>query len=236
MYLKKLAFVFAFSVVLFSFYSFTFASEEGITWAELPEDNSLKHRQLIENDKDLQKLFIFSNSSFDSKEAYSIIKRISILPSFMLERLVEENVRIKLFTGSLTDNRSARHLKGETPRGYTNVGHTWDDVPGMGGSRTVLVKIGASQKGSGHGSVNLELHELAHTIDTIVYGKIREDEAFLQIWKEESTSLFPGQAYFLEHPEEYFAETFSMYYLDASDRALLKKKAPNTYLFIKQLN
>ena len=49
---------------------------------------------------------------------------------------------------------------------------TWDDVPGMGGSHTVFVKIGASDKGNGHGSVNLELHELAHSVDHIVYGDL----------------------------------------------------------------
>jgi hypothetical protein len=236
MYVKKLAFVFAFSVALFSIYSMTSASEPGITWAELPENNPLKHRQLIENNKNLQQLFIFSDTSFDSEEAYSIINKIGKLPTFMLERLVENDVRIKLFTGNLTDNWNARHLKGQTPRGYTNSDRTWDDVPGMGGSRNVFVKIGASRKGSGHGSVSLELHELAHTIDTIVYDHIREDEAFLRIWKDESAKLFPGQPYFLEHPEEYFAEAFAMYYKDSYHKAVLKNKAPDTYYFIKQLD
>ncbi|RFU61699.1 toxin [Bacillus sp. V59.32b] len=241
MNIKKLAFIFAIPAVLlgalFSFDSLPSASEEGITWAELPENNPLKHKKLIKDNQNLQRLFLFSNSVFNNEEAYSIIKTISSLPPFMHDRLVHHNVRIKLFTGSLTDNRSARHLKGEKPRGYTNSEHTWDDVPGMGGTRNVLVKIGASGKGSGHGSVSLELHELAHTLDTIVYGNIREDEGFLRIWKEEAPKLFPGRPYFLTHPEEYFAESFAMYYYkNARDKTELQTKAPKTYFFIKQLD
>ena len=77
---------------------------------------------------------------------------------------------IKLFTGKLTDNPTASHLSGMIPRGYVN-NTTWDDVPGLGGSKTVLVKIGASHKGNGHSSVNLELHELAHSIDNYVFNE-----------------------------------------------------------------
>lgn len=236
MFIKKLGFGVAFFAVVFSVYTLTFASEEGISWAELPDTHPLKQRQLIEENEDLQELFIFSAPSFDSDEAYSIIKTINALPSFMIDRLLQNNVRIKLFTGSLTDNKSARHLKGEIPRGYSGSGNTWDDVPGMGGSSIVLVKIGASRKGSGHGSVNLELHELAHTIDTIVYDNIRDDEEYLRIWKEESPKLFPGQSYFLLNPEEYFAEAFAMYYKGTEYKADLKRFAPSTYVFIKQLN
>ena len=57
------------------------------------------------------------------------------------------------------------------------------------GSHTVLVKIGASDKGKGHGSVNLELHELAHSVDQIVYGGIRDDDKFLSIWRKEVHSI-----------------------------------------------
>ncbi|MEF2098411.1 hypothetical protein V3595_27995 [Bacillus sp. CFBP9009] len=45
--------------------------------------------------------------------------------------------------------------------------------------------VGASDKGKGHGSVNLELHELAHSIDKIVYNGIRDDVNFLGIWGKE---------------------------------------------------
>ncbi|WP_420535002.1 anthrax toxin lethal factor-related metalloendopeptidase, partial [Bacillus mycoides] len=47
---------------------------------------------------------------------------------------------------------------------------TWDDVPGVGsdiGGKPVMARIGFSERGKGHGSINLELHEIAHAIDRV---------------------------------------------------------------------
>jgi hypothetical protein len=112
---------------------------------------------------------------------------------------------------------------------------TWDDVPGVGGSKTVLVKIGASEKGNGHGSVNLELHELAHSVDRYVYDEIRHDPTFLEIWEAEKEILFPGKTYFTSYPEEYFAETFAMFYLGNETKEELKMRAPKTFMFYSSL-
>ncbi|MEK5364257.1 hypothetical protein MHB45_28125 [Peribacillus sp. FSL K6-5616] len=73
-----------------------------------------------------------------------------------------------------------------------------------------MVKIRASDKGDGHGSVNLELHELAHSIDNIVYDGIRKDWDFFRI-----------------------REKKEMFYVK---NQLLRQKAPETYNFIKQLD
>ncbi|PLT34950.1 toxin [Bacillus sp. V5-8f] len=236
MYVKRLTIVALVSVLLFSFYTFTYASEEeGVSWSELPGSHPLKQKKISKNNENLMNLFLFSNLSFDSEEAFLIIDAINQIPSSIIDRLLQHGVKVKLFTGHLTDNKSARHLKGQVPRGYKDASRTWDDVPGMGGSRNVLVKIGASRKGSGHGSVSLELHELAHTIDTIVYGKIRDDEEFLRIWRKEAPVLFPGESYFLLYPEEYFAESFAMFYKDKKYNDLLKRKAPETFEYIQQL-
>ena len=145
--------------------------------------------------KSLQQFFLFPQSSFDEKESFQMIQSINKLPSSLLFKLVEKDVKIKLFNGRLTDQASAAHLKGDKPRGYGSDA-IWDDVPGMGGSHTVLVKIGASDKGKGHGSVNLELHELAHSVDQIVYGGIQDDDKFLNIWRKEVHTLFPNQLLF----------------------------------------
>jgi Pro-Pro endopeptidase len=126
-------------------------------------------------------------------------------------------------------------LAGQTPRGYHSQ-ITWDEVPGIGGSEVVLVKIGNSEKGMGHGSVNLELHELAHSIDRLVFQSISKDKTFQFIWEEERGILFPGNSYFILHAEEYFAETFAMYYLNEETKEQLKKFAPQTYDFFKELH
>ncbi|MEK3797455.1 toxin [Peribacillus sp. FSL H8-0477] len=226
-------FIILFSI--FSIYSFTSASGNGVSWSDLPGKHALKTSPILQRNTGLQKLFLFPKGNFNTAGALSIVERVSYLPEDLINKLNQDRIKIQLFTGDLTDNSGARYLKGTTPRGYLNQETTWDDVPGMGGSRIVYVKIGASGKGQGHGSVNLELHELAHTIDKMVYGEIHDKEAFLSAWKKEVTSLFPGQSYFHSYPEEYFAETFAMYYLNPEEKELLKRKAPLTYIFIGKL-
>jgi hypothetical protein len=188
----------------------------------------------VEHTHYLGEVFLVPQGPFDHAAAAEMIVRIDQLPTDMLRKIVEQGIQIALFEGKLTDNPAARDLKGITPRGYTS-DKTWDEVPGVGGSRLVLAKIGSSEKGQGHGSVNLELHELAHSIDRHVYGLIREDAQFLDIWKKESKFLFPGRAYFLDYPEEYFAETFAMFYLGGEHKKLLEEAAPLTYWYIQGL-
>jgi Pro-Pro endopeptidase len=210
------------------------ANMDGIFLYEYPKQ-SLLYASLDDETAGLAgKLVILPEEEFDQQEAASIIRRLVLLPNSMIRKAVDSNIKVKLFEGNLTDNPSARHLKGIIPRGYTS-NRTWDQVPGIGGSRIVLVKIGSSEKGKGHGSVNLELHELAHSLDRHVYGQIREEERFLKIWKRESRLLFPGRAYFLDYPEEYFAESFAMFYIGGLPARLLREAAPQTYQYIEGL-
>ncbi|WP_066256919.1 anthrax toxin lethal factor-related metalloendopeptidase [Neobacillus drentensis] len=182
----------------------------------------------------LEQIIVLPNHPFDEQETANIISRINSLPYSLLEKINNQGINLKLFTGKLTDNPTARQYAGQVPRGY-NSHVTWDDIPGMGGSKVVLVKIGASEKGEGHGSVNLELHELAHSIDRYVYDEISGSKDFLRVWEKEHEQLFPGNSYFL-YPEEYFAESFAMYYLNNDTKELLRKKAPETFDLIKQLH
>lgn len=211
------------------------ANMAGIPLDEYPKQSLLF--ELLDYDKNLSlnQLFILPEEEFDQAESAEIINRIATLPEQMIEKAVRNDIKIKLFQGNLTDNPTATHLRGVVPRGYTN-NKTWDQVPGIGGAKTVLVKIGSSEKGKGHNSVNLELHEFAHSLDRQVYGSIREDEEFLGIWKSESNRLFPGRMYFLNYPEEYFAESFAMFYIGGIQTELLKEAAPRTYHFIKKLD
>jgi hypothetical protein len=179
-------------------------------------------------------MILLPNSVFDEKEAAGIITRMANLPESLLEKINEQDITLKLFTGKLTDNQTARYLAGQIPRGY-NSQSTWDEVPGIGGSQVVLVKIGHSEQGKGHGSVNLELHEIAHSIDNLVFQNVSENKEFQLIWEEERGILFPGNSYFILHAEEYFAETFAMYYLNEETNLQLKKLAPQTYDFIQTL-
>ena len=118
----------------------------------------IKSLPSIESNTLLSKIIILPVDQDHWDDASVIIKRLSRLPESLLQSLANKKIKIKLFTGSLTDQAEAAHLKGIQPRGY--IIKSWDDVPGMGGGKTILVKIGFSEKGQGHDSINSELHEL----------------------------------------------------------------------------
>jgi Pro-Pro endopeptidase len=183
----------------------------------------------------LRKMIIVPETNFSHHEAKKMIDTLAHIDPSILQKAADHHIYIQLLTGKITDEPSARHLHGKTPRGYLSSSTTWDDVPGLGGSHLVLVKIGHSEKGKGHGSVNLELHEFAHSIDYIVFDHIHETAAFRSIWQEEAAKLFPHHYYFLTYPEEYFAESFAYYYYSDETRKHLQIAAPKTYQFIRYL-
>jgi Pro-Pro endopeptidase len=202
---------------------------------QLLKDNQLLIEEIssLQSSHLLKQFIVIPNGSFQRNDAMQMIGNISKIHPAILEKVVEKNLKLKLFTGSLTDQPGFTHLKGVKPRGY--VRYTWDDVPGAGGTKVALAKIGHSAKGKGHGSINLELHEIAHTIDRHVFDSIRNKSDFIEIWEAEASILFPGQPYFLDNPEEYFAETFAMYYLSFFTRAELYIHSPRTYEYIQKL-
>lgn len=232
--MRKITLLLTIMVVSLALLGNSQAAMGGIKLKNYPQSSVLKNSLILNSPVQLGDIFILPLEPFDEKEAANIISRIDNLPASLLTKIAETDIAVKLFVGKLTDNPTAQHLEGVTPRGYTG-GTTWDDVPGMGGAKTVLVKIGFSEKGKGHGSVNLELHELAHSVDLHVYNGIRFNQKFLAAWKAEKAKLFPGQNYFLTFPEEYFAETFSMYFAEGESRKILRINAPQTYDFLKGL-
>ncbi|HWO98276.1 MAG TPA: toxin [Bacillus sp. (in: firmicutes)] len=190
--------------------------------------------QRSENAPLLGEIVYVPKEAFQGREAIGMVTRLSAINPSILKSMAERQLRIRLFTGKLTDQHAFSHLKGVKPRGYSENGPTWDLVPGAGGAEIVYVKIGSSAKGQGHGSVNLELHETAHTIDKYVLNGIRYHPAFLKAWQKERERIFPGRGYFLMYPEEYFAETFAMFYFSQLTRNQLKENAPDTYRFLQQ--
>ncbi|MBN8190661.1 toxin [Bacillus sp. NTK074B] len=214
-----------------------------ILWTHTQADYNgtlLKHSPLktyihLQSGKQLENMILLPESPYNKQDAVDMIKRLDHIPTPLLESAESKDIKIRLFQNKLTDFSTTSHLKGVTPRGYTNKSITWDDLPGIGGSKLVLVKIGHSKKGQGHNSYNLELHETAHSIDSYVLSDLYYKLEFLPIWKREASLLFPDDPYFNQYKEEYFAETFAMYYLNSETRNLLKEKAPATYQFFKEL-
>ena len=208
-------------------------SEVDFSYHFLWEQNPIRGKIASEGEYWLEKIILVPDDALEIGDIKSVAHSIGQLPPSLLEKIWNHRVYIKLFTGPLTDQEEARHLSGFTPRGYRNQETTWDQVPGMGGGHRVLIQIGEGKKK--HGSVNLELHELAHSIDKIVFGKIRDDALFLAIWKKEAKGIFGDTQYFLNYPEEFFAESFAMFYVNMETRRMLKEKGPLTYAYIENL-
>ena len=204
------------------------------TFYETP--SKLKRKLLDCNQACLVDMMIeLPDEKYDNLAVNQIKERLKALPESMLVDLISNHIHINLVNGPITDTKEYSHLKGSIPRGWENTNKTWDDVPGVGGSKTVVVRIGYSEKGMGHGSINLELHELAHSIDGILKQQISSSPAFYSIWNSEKRKLFPGEQYFHNYNEEYFAEVFAMFYRDKESRDRLKKSAPLTYRFIENI-
>lgn len=184
--------------------------------------------------KVMDKLIIFQEENHDEVEASKMIARLEKIPYPILAKLADKNVNIILSNTNITEVEEYEHLKGVTPRGWEGTGKTWDDVPGAGG-KTVVARIGYSEPGEVHSAINLELHETAHAIDAYVFDDIALKKEFKAIWEQEVNSVFGDDPYFVNYPEEYFAETFAMYYLNENEREVLRNKAPLTYEFIKNL-
>ncbi|MEH7381896.1 toxin [Bacillus sp. JJ1533] len=225
--------------LLFILVGFTYhpgeASPSGVPLKDYQSLTLYTETSNLKNYKTLKEIIFLPETNFNESEAAQMIERVNQIDDIILQGLVDKGVVLKLFTGLLTDEPTAVYLKGEKPRGYSENGPTWDLVPGIGGSEVVLAKIGYSEKGKGHGSINLELHELAHSIDKFVFDSISEDPYFLAIWNKEVKQLFPHRDYFSDYPEEYFAETFAMFYLSEQSRNQLKLSAPMTYQLFADL-
>ena len=173
------------------------------------------------------------DNNYDKASALEMINTLSQINPTILNFLTENNLKVKLFNGKLTDEPSFQNLKGTVPRGWNN-GLTWDDVPGGCAPTLALAKIGSSQTGMGHSSVNLELHEVGHLFERN-YQKLRDNMEYIQIWKEEAPKLMPGRDYFSDYQDEFFAEAFAMYYYGSNTREVVKQVAPNTYSLISDI-
>lgn len=200
----------------------------------LSELTIIKANLSLDAKENLGNIIILPEESFDQVEAAAMIERLNHLPSTLLNKVQSSGIKVKLFTGKLTDNKTAQQFTGIIPRGYTSK-KTWDDVPGIGGGKVVLVKIGASKQGKGHSSVNLEYHELAHSIDYKILNNASKKESYRLVWNEEKGKLFPNRQYFLQYAEEYFAETFAMFYIGGKEKEKLFQLAPKTYHYIASL-
>lgn len=183
----------------------------------------------------LLRLVVLPSGDYNKAQASKIINNLAKIPDSILSKLVLCGQKIKLVQGKLTDEPEYAYLKGVTPRGWEGTGKTWDDLSGLGGYPNVVVTIGCCEKTEG--TINLELHETGHAVDC-VFNSISKSTSFLKIWRLEVSNLYYDTwifNYMNKYPEEYFAESFAMYFYNKDENEKLKEQAPLTYELISQL-
>lgn len=178
-------------------------------------------------------LIVLPTGKYDTTEATAMIHNLEKIPTSVLQKLVSQGVKIKLTNDIITNEPELKYLKGVTPRGWEGTGLTWDDVPGVS-ENIVVVRIGYSQKGQGHDSFNLEIHETMHAVDRFVFDSVSDSQAFKDVFTKEAALNYDDN-YVSVYPAEYFAESASLYLYSDSSRAALQKTAPLTYTFMDKL-
>lgn len=182
----------------------------------------------------LSNIFVnLPQENYDIEKADSIIRRISLFPPKLIDKLIAKGEKMRVINGKLTDEPEYQYLKGKIPKGWEETGCTWDDVPGIGGN-PIIVRIDSCGADTSHSSICLELHEISHRINALNVTRISDSYAFRKIWRAEAPILFKENPYFIENSNEYFAECYSMYLFSDDTRADLKENAPLTYEFFSQ--
>ncbi len=184
----------------------------------------------------LQNMVDVRTSSDESwQEAQRMISRMNNVENRILYQTNNSGAVFILADTPITEQPEFAHLKGVVPRGHTN---SWDEIPGAGG-HVSMARVGYSEYGKGHSTINLELHEYGHVVDSFTVGvQVSETEEFKAIHAAEVDSLMNSnsQRDYYDIVEEYFGETFAMYYYTAESRAELAEKAPRTFAFFNDFN
>ncbi|KKK35050.1 hypothetical protein WN59_05295 [Salinicoccus sediminis] len=178
------------------------------------------------------------DGEYDSAEVQAMIDRLRRVDDRILQHTNSAGVSIILMDMPLTELSEFDYLSGKVPRGWENTNSTWEEVPGAGG-HTTAARIGYSDPGNGHSTINLELHEYGHAVDSYAAGfTVSGSDEFRQIMNREKDALFGDHkvSEYFDEPGEYFAEVFAMYYLGGDARSKLQNRAPETYEFISHFH
>ncbi|QHE52457.1 toxin [Pontibacillus sp. HMF3514] len=184
----------------------------------------------LQNEDILKSMIMVPPKVEDKQSMEDMLTTIDGIDRPLLQFLQAKGVMIRLFKGNLTDEPLLFPLKWQNPRGWEQ-DVTWSEVPGSGGGWLISAKIGSSSPGNGHSSLNLELHEIGHTVYNHLSNS--QKEQFKEAWQEEVKTMFPNREYFSSYISEYFSESFAFYYYNATTSKHLKWKAPLTFKFME---
>lgn len=176
-------------------------------------------------------------------------------PVDLKNEMIEAGIKIHLIQGLGVAQDPTWFIDPQTldaefdEREKTFDGRSWQTVPGSSGTglsyakvptRIVVNRLYDRSQTHGHGSINLFLHEHAHSLDSLTSLRgISQSETWQQLLRETPrTSQFLlavcGQ-YCVDHSEEAFAELFAYYYGCSASRNHMTKILPEFADYFKNL-
>lgn len=180
--------------------------------------------------------------NIDQKYLNQFLFEISKFPANLNREMIARGSEINLLQGSGVTADSSWIPTNQA----TFDGRPWSEVPGSGG-HTILhadkvpTRIVANHLYDNHGSVNLVLHERAHTLD---YLYLSSGVSGSKVWKDLMASN-PGIENFINEictegycnkEDEAFAELFAYNYACPATQKDLKEKFPKVSNFFKNLS
>lgn len=178
------------------------------------------------------------------RDLVNFIYEFTKLPPSLLREAASTGARVHLLhgTGVAQDPSWTRDPKVGDPdwdnRADTFDGRSWRTVPGSGGYRnTIPTRIVVNRLYEGHGSINLVLHEHAHTLDSLYELRgVSNSRQWRQLHEAEETRNFldaMATDYEKGSREESFAELFAYYHACNETRWHMRWQAPNLAAFFE---
>jgi hypothetical protein len=164
----------------------------------------------------------------------AVIDTYSMLPGELIFTLKKRNSGIDVVADSVVNHPGMMRYRGVRPRNWPE-GRTWDEVPGAGATGAHPTIIAGNSLNRGHGSVDLILHEVGHSVDryfknrgggmdfstTDMFTTLHAETPFLPLYLTET-----GASYQAANAEENFAEMFALYFTSERTRERLSTEFP----------
>lgn len=163
----------------------------------------------------------------ETRRIKHLVKR---LPSPLVKKLIETETTIRLTTRPITTFTDMKNLKGISPPTWNGI--TWDEILGVAQGNKIILRYGCDKE-LYYGTVSMVLHEIGHAVDYIESKITARCKIFNAIWERERKNLINASNIVNEQKDEFYAETFAMFYLNSYTRNKLRLQAPLTYSYFK---
>lgn len=142
--------------------------------------------------------------------------------------------QIIFFSGVLTDHPEMTSMRGQIPRGWPDIGISYDDLGGAYVEKDRSVLLGIDGNYQNYSQVTL--HEYGHMFDHIIgmslYGESLSNTDIVNTLVEESVGLLSE---YEKDPREFIATMFKKYYFDKESNGSLKMGMPKVYYYFAAL-